>query len=142
MFPFFFIFLPIGLVLVAWLFGQANLKGYVIACILHLVLIAGLIFWMSQSESLEVTYIAVLLAFVSTFGIPWVGALLSTSLPVHGPAPVAEVVHAYDNLTPEQQELLKRAGIAAAKAGAGYTASHLRKKGMNHFADAIDGMVK
>ncbi len=142
MFPFFVVFLPVCLVLIAWLFGKANLKGYVYACILHLVLIVGLIFWMRQSESLEVTYVAALLAFVSMFGIPWAGALLSASLPVQGPAPVKEVIHAYDNLTPEQQEFLKRAGIAAAKAGAGYAAEHLRKKGMKHFASALDGMVK
>lgn len=143
MFPFFFVFLPLGIALVAWFFGRANLMGMLLAGLLHATGVIIALWYVSGSHDLTTLFLVILLASASFWTVPWFGALFSLSIrPAPGPAPVKGVADAYKNLTPEQQEFAKRAGVAAAKAGAEYAATHLRKKGATHLADAIKGLAK
>ncbi len=143
MFPFFVVFLPLGVVLFAWFIGKANLVGMLVAALVHAAGVLIALWYVSGSHDLFALFLVILFAVASMWTVPWIGTLFSLSIPpAPGPAPVKEVVDAYEGLTPEQQEFLKRAGIAAVKAGAQYAAAHLHKKGKHHFADAIKGLAK
>ncbi len=142
MIPFFLIFLPLGVVLVAWIFGKANLVGMFVACILHLAVVVGLISWMTVSDSLLVTYVAAMLGLVSMLGIPWAGALISTSLPVQGPAPAKQVADAYNALSPEEKQMAKEAGMKVFKGLLAGVGVFLRRKGHHGLASATEQFFK
>ncbi len=146
--PFLLVFVPIVLVLVGMFFRVANPKGFLLATGIYAMTTAavGYFFHDPKSVSLMWLYMVVVLTIMSPWVIPWAGALMSfATAPSPGPAPARvageAAKKAYDDLTPEQREALKRAGATMFRACARHVADTLRQKGKPHLADGLDKMV-
>lgn len=139
--PFFFIFLPLLVVLGAWIFGKANLVGMLLAAVLYTAVL-GFLLWFLGDNNIFAHPVIILLAMVSMWYVPWCGTLFSLSIPSPGPSPADAMVGAYNSLSPEEKEMAKRAGGKVLRGFLAMASVHLRKKGHHGIASAAEQLLK
>lgn len=139
----FLVLVPAALIFVGAFFGIASPARALAAFI---VLVGGLFIYLFTAD-MSGTHAVLLLIFGGIFiaTAPTVAVLVGFTAKPVCPSPAEQTFsyakERYQNLSPEQKELLKRACAKTAKAGAKVFAEHLRTKGRHNLAAGIDEIV-